>query len=342
MKLNEILELNYSIRKDRTKKTCISEIYGIIYRIYCIPEDKSYVGQTFSHSIASDNFCRHGIINRCKIHMRYKDYDDHKNRPLYKALNTYPTDQFEIFEELKIYGKDIGLMNQIEGEYMKKYNSVYPYGYNVEEVGKKYTKLLKLLEEHYQFETKDNVYVDKTREDRCKDICFGKRFDLQKKSYTRDLILEKLRTINIQSARLVETTGGLRIILKETGKRDNIRVYFKGSREECLEFTKRITDNIEVSESVRGEDCYKYQTKLENVLSFSEITKVSGKAYKNKSSGAETYLLIFYGKKNNKIQSLSRISFGGKKVNIEESKGDAMSFIDHVKMERENIEIILN
>ena len=40
--LTEILEMNYK-SKDKNF-TDMNEIYGIIYRIYCIPEDKSYIG----------------------------------------------------------------------------------------------------------------------------------------------------------------------------------------------------------------------------------------------------------------------------------------------------------
>jgi len=342
MKLDELLELNYSVRKDGSNKTDISQVYGIIYRIYCIPEGKSYVGQTFSHSISGENLQRHGIINRCKIHYRYKDYENHKNRPLYIALNSYPSDQFEVFEEIRLYGIDIGSMNRIEGEYMKKYNSLHPTGYNLEEIGKKHSQILKLLESHYQFETKQNTYIDKTREGRCKDVCFGKRFGLEKGTYDRDTILQHLNTIRIESVRLVETTGGLRIVVKETGDRDNIRIYFNGSKEECLQFAKKITDNVELSENFRGESCYKYQSKLEKILTFPDITKISGKAYNNKSSGADTFLLIFYGKKNEKIQALSRISFGGKKINIEESRKDAELFIEYIRRERTNIQITMN
>lgn len=342
MKFNELLELNYSIRKDRSKKTDISEVYGIIYRIYCIPEEKSYIGQTFSHTISGENFQRKGVLNRCKIHYRAKDYDENKERPLYIALNTYPSDQFEIFEEIRLYGSDIGKINQIEGEYMKRYQSLYPLGYNLEEIGKKHSRILKLLEDHYQFETKESIYTDKTRKNRCKDVCFGKRFGLEKGTYDRDITIQKLRTIQIESVRLLETTGGLRIVVKETGNRDNIRLYFNGSREECLAFAREITPNVEVSESFRGQTCYKYQTKLEKILTFPEITKISGKAYKNKASGAQTYLLIFYGKKDGKIQSLCRISFGGKKINIEESRKDAILFIEYVTRERTNIQITMN
>ena len=326
--LSEILELNYAYRKDRTKKTDISEVYGIIYRIYCIPEEKSYVGQTFNHKICLGYLQRHGIISRCKIHYRAKDLELVKDRPLYKALNAYPADQFEVHEEKRVYKDEIGRINQIEAEYMEKYQSLYPNGYNIEEVGKKYTRLMKRLAEHYGFEMKRHDYVDKTREDRCKDVCFGVRFKLPRASYSKNLILEKLKSIDIESVRLVKTPNDLRIIVKETGSKDNIRVYFKGSEDQCLDFARELTENVEISESFRGTDCYKYQTKLEKALALEGVIRVSGKMYGNVSASNQTYLLIFYGRKEGKIQSVLRISFGGKTVDITESKRDAMGFID--------------
>lgn len=329
--LNEIIELNYTNRKDRMKKTNISEVYGIIYRIYCITEKKSYVGQTFSHINCLQYLQRHGLISRCKIHYRAKDYEENKNKPLYQALNKYTADQFEVYEETRLYREDIAKINQIEAEYIEKYNCLNPNGYNIEEVGKKYSKLLTMLSEHYGFEIQRPNYIDKTRKDRCKDVCFGIRFGLKRASYSNDLILANLKNIVIDSIRLVQIRKELRIIVKEKGVKDNIRVYFKGSKEECETFARQLTNKIEISESFRGQDCYKYQSKLDKVLSLEDITRVAGKIYDNAVSKSETYLIIFYGKKNNKIQSLARISFGGKTVSIEQSKNDAIEFIENFK-----------
>ena len=128
MKLYELLELTYSKHKDKNPTTSIDDLYGIIYRIYCIPEDKSYIGQTYSHNYVNNYFNRYGVLNRMKVHYRSKNTKTCKNRPLYVALNKYSTDQFDITEEIRIYGKDLANINQIEGDYMTKYNSVYPNG----------------------------------------------------------------------------------------------------------------------------------------------------------------------------------------------------------------------
>ena len=47
-----------------------------------------------------------------------------------------------MFEEEILYKQDISLINQKEGFYMLKYNSLFPNGYNSEEIGKKYSKLV--------------------------------------------------------------------------------------------------------------------------------------------------------------------------------------------------------
>lgn len=328
MLLSEILEINYNNRnKDKTEKTQISEVYGIIYRIYCIPEKKSYVGQTFSHGIALQYLQRHGIIKRCKIHYRVKDYDNHKNRPLYKALNKYSSDQFEVFEERKVFGTELATLNQIEGEYIEKFNCLHPNGYNMEEIGKKYSQILQMLSEYHHFQIQSHDYNDKTRKTRCKDVCFGKRFGLERARFSKEFIRETLKTIDIESIRLVDSNG-YRLIVKETGKIDNIRIYFSGTKRECVKFANSISPNVIETESFQGMDCYPHQIKLDTIVSLAEsCTKIRGKKYKNKANGAQTYLIVFYGKKDGKTQPLLRISFGGKNMKIEKSSQEAMEFL---------------
>ena len=57
----------------------------------------------------------------------------------------------------KIFGKELALINIKEGEYMKKYNSLDPNGYNTEEVGKIYSQLLKDLSKFYNFEIEAKI-----------------------------------------------------------------------------------------------------------------------------------------------------------------------------------------
>ena len=316
MKLNEIIELNH--KKSEIEPT-ISDIYGIIYRIYCIPEKKSYVGQTFSH-IVSKYYNKFGLINRCKKHYTDRKLDRCMIRPFYQALNTYESNQFEVYEEKRIYGKELARINQIEGEYMEKYNSVYPNGYNLEEVGKRYGSLLQRLSEYHKFEIQKFQYKDKTRKTRCKDVCFGKRFGLKRQLYSQDLIIEKLSEIEIDSIRLMDSNG-LRMIIKEKDCRDNIRIYFSSTKEDCIKFAEELCDNIEIAESFKKG--YKCQNKLDKVINIDEdIHKVIGKLY------SKVYHLNFYGRKNNRIQSLADISFGGKNLNEKDSIDKALEFVE--------------
>ena len=112
MKLSEIFELNYARRKPNARAiTTLGEVYGIIYRIYCIPEDKSYIGQTYSHYYCYDPkqkkryLARHGIISRCKSHYRDREREHCENRPLFKALNTYNPYQSDVTEKNRHFSK---------------------------------------------------------------------------------------------------------------------------------------------------------------------------------------------------------------------------------------------
>ena len=326
--LTEILEMNYK-SKDKNF-TDMNEIYGIIYRIYCIPEDKSYIGQTFSHVQTGKYYCRYGVINRCKQHYRDRLDDLNKNRPLYQALNKYPSNQFTVFTEIKIEGKELANLNQIEGEYMERYITVHPDGYNVEEVGKRYPKLLSELAKYYKFEINHFVYEDKTRVKRCKDICAGIRFGLKRDEVTPEKVFECLKKIQVESIRIVDSNG-FRLVIKEKGTIDNIRVYFKGSKEDCLEYAKRIHPNVIIADSFKGG--YEYQTKLDEALAIDNIKKVSYNRYKNSSNEAITYLIIFYGDKN---KAVLRVSFGGKTIDSEVSHETSGKFMDKFITEYKN------
>ena len=73
--------------------------------------------------------------------------------------------------------------------------------------------------------------------------------------------LNLLKRIDIENVRLIDSNG-LRIIIKVKNEKDNIRVYFNGTKEKCIDFSKKLTDNIVISPSFNGEDAYKYQLKL--------------------------------------------------------------------------------
>jgi hypothetical protein len=344
MKLNELLKINYPTKKRGDKNTEIKDVYGIIYRIHCIPEDKSYIGQTFSHGYIREYITKKGILNRVKHHYNDRILDCNKDKPLYIAMTKYKEDEFEVFEEEKIYEKDIAFINQKEGEYMIKYNSLFPNGYNIEEIGKKYPKILQDLCEYYGFEIQKYNYIDKTRSRRTKDVCLGIYFGLKKEKHSLEKILELLNTIEIEKITLLNSNG-FRIIVKVIDEKDNIRIYFNGSKEECLEFSKKISYNIIISPSFYGKDSYKYQLKLDSVLENKDIiTTITGKEYYNESRKCYTYLVMISGKKNSRTQTLHRISFGGLSIKLEDSYKTALEFVEKIKKEidESSIEYIMS
>jgi hypothetical protein len=337
MLLTELLQ--YKLVNDK-KEHKISDVYGIIYRIYCKPENKSYIGQTYSHGFNRNKLIKKGLLKRIRDHYKVKLEDVNKTKPLYVDMNKYSTDDFEIHEEEKVYKNDIGRLNEIEGKYIEKYNTLHPNGYNLEEIGKLYPKILKELSKHYNFEIQRIKYVDKTRPKRCKDICFGVRFGIPKTKHTLDIVREKLKTIKIDSIRLMKSKKDSRMIVREVDCKDNIRIYITKSLEEVIKFSKEFTDNIIVAESIK--ECYKYQNKLDEVLEINDINRISGQIYENKASGGKTYMIRFYGKKNGKNQLLYKVSFGGKTQLIENSLKYGLEFLEKYKQTCNNDNIIYN
>lgn len=338
MKLDKLLQEKHNKLGSKKEKSEIKDVYGIIYRIYCIPEDKSYIGQTLSHGYSGKYLSKKGIISRIRNHYNNKLLDCNKDKPLYIAMAKYKEDDFEVFEEEKIHGKDIAFINQKEGEYMIKYNSLFPNGYNIEEIGKKYPKILLDLSEYYDFEIQKYVYVDKTISRRVKDICLGTYFGLKQK-LSLEKILELLKTIEIEKITLLNSNG-FRIIVKVIDEKDNIRIYFNGTKEECLQFSKKISDNIIISPSFHGKDSYKYQLKLDSVLENKDIiTTITGKEYYNESRKCHTYLVMISGKKNGRTQTLHRISFGGISLKLEDSYKIALEFVEKIKEEIDDLSI---
>lgn len=339
MKLDELLKNTYPPKKRDEKKTELSDVYGIIYRIYCIPENKSYIGQTFSHVYSRKYIVKSGILNRCKHHYNDKNLDKNKNKPLYISLTKYSPDQFIIYEEEKLFKTDIGLINQKEGEYMVKYKSLHPNGYNLEETGKKYSKLLKDLSVLYKFDIKKYEYIDKTRQRRTKDVCVGKYFNIKRQDVGLEKSLELLKPCEIEKVTLTNSKG-LRIIVKLKNEKDNIRIYFSRTNDDCVTYAKKITDNVILSPSFIGKECYKYQLKLDKILEDKyNITTVTAKSYHNNSRDSDTYLIMISGNKNNRVQTLHKISFGGKSIKLEESYKTGLEFIEKLKKELNNSSI---
>jgi hypothetical protein len=316
---------------------------------YIFPNNISFLDRVSSDSNNNNNIVqleKKFLNNICsylkeKHHYNDKDLDNNKDKPLYKTFQVYDTSDFEIFIEEELYGKDIGLINIKEGEYMKKYNSLIPNGYNIEEVGKKYPKILKDLADLYKFEIKKYEYVDSTRERRVKDICIGKYFGFSLRKINLNEALKYLEKIEIDKVTLTESNG-LRILVKPKTEKNNIRIYFHGNQEKCIEYAKKISNNVIITSKFYG-NTYKYQDKLDKVLKDKNIiTTLTGNSYYNNSRKCSTYLIMISGNKNKRTQTLHRISFGGKSIDLKDSYKTALEFIDKIKIIIPSIKYIIN
>ena len=184
--------------------------------------------------------------------------------------------------------------------------------YNVRCFGTNPSQLLKTLAEHHGFvvEPNDTYENEMDRSRRCKDVCIGVYFELPRTRITSEKRLELLQSIDIEKVRIVDSNG-LRVLVKPRGENVNIRCYYQGSIAECTEFARQISENVEIATSVG--DGYKYQDKINKVVENAVLIQdVKGSMQTNKKNDVKTYLLIFYGTKDGRRQSLSRISFGGK------------------------------
>lgn len=113
-----------------------NKYYGYIYKIYNTENNKIYIGQT-----------RRDINIRWKQHLLSVKSDKDKNTVLYRAMNKYGIDKFNIqlIKEYSFESKDklIKTLNKEEIRYISEYNSIKPNGYNMQLGGKSPTESLK-------------------------------------------------------------------------------------------------------------------------------------------------------------------------------------------------------
>ena len=110
--------------------TSIENIKGIVYSIKCNINNKYYVGQTLSH-IYNDKkklWESYGINSRLLKHL-YK-VQGNVDYPLYNDINKLGIDKFTISIETEILSKDISTLDNLETEYINKYDSIKN-GYNI-------------------------------------------------------------------------------------------------------------------------------------------------------------------------------------------------------------------
>ena len=99
---------------------------GIIYCFTNLINNKQYIGQSISPKNERYNNHKSSYKNE-----KNKEY----NSPLHRAFRKYGFDNFK-YEILVKDIKDIELLNQLEINYIKQYNTLIPNGYNIEIGGK--------------------------------------------------------------------------------------------------------------------------------------------------------------------------------------------------------------
>lgn len=97
---------------------------GFIYKITNSINEKIYIGQTYA-----------SIPMRWHQHKSSSRMDRYKHLPLYRAMNKYGIDKFEIscIKEINCFSKDKlkDKLNKEEIYYISQYNSISPNGYNL-------------------------------------------------------------------------------------------------------------------------------------------------------------------------------------------------------------------
>ena len=88
---------------------------GIIYKWTCLDTGKSYIGQTVTPNIRFRTHLRNGL-------------EKETNHPLYIDMNKYVHWSYTVLEEDIPRGEEL---NNKEMFYIKKYNTMYPNGYNL-------------------------------------------------------------------------------------------------------------------------------------------------------------------------------------------------------------------
>lgn len=116
-------------------------IETIIYCITCHKENKSYVGQTYSHKLTRGKYYEYGIKGRFGEHIGASKRN--KTTPLATAIREHGEDNFEI-KELERCSLD--LADSREHYYIHQLKTLVPHGYNVQSHSRYRSTLLKINE----------------------------------------------------------------------------------------------------------------------------------------------------------------------------------------------------
>lgn len=119
--------------------------YGYIYKIYNSENAKVYIGQT-----------RRDIEIRWRQHLMSTTRKQDKNTILYKAMNKYGSEKFNIqlIKEYSFESKEelIEILNKEEIRYISEYNCLNPNGYNMQKGGKSPTESMKCPVDKYSLD----------------------------------------------------------------------------------------------------------------------------------------------------------------------------------------------
>jgi hypothetical protein len=116
-----------------------SQIIGHIYRIENILNNKCYIGQAVSHRINHGKYRPFGFEGRFKDHISEAICNTKKKQCTYlnNAIRKYGKDVFRVILMKRCA---VSLMDKYEQQYIEKFNTLYPNGYNLTKGGKTFYK----------------------------------------------------------------------------------------------------------------------------------------------------------------------------------------------------------
>ena len=151
------------------------KVIGEIYKITNITNGKIYIGQTRSHRLNRNKYRPFGYLGRFNDHVSEAN-SNKKNcsRYLNYALRKYGTDSFTCQQ---IHQCNVDELDELEKEFIIKYNSKYPNGYNLTCGGKGFTD----SENNFIWET-NRVYQER-------------KLPGNKSEYTKNLISRRIKEV---------------------------------------------------------------------------------------------------------------------------------------------------
>ena len=111
------------------------QVLSIIYIVTCEKTKKQYVGQTLTHYLNHKRYRPYGAIGRWKAHVNEALCNTKTKQCSYlnNAIRKYGSPEFMVSVLKKCKKEDA---DHYERKYIKKYNTLFPEGYNLTEGGK--------------------------------------------------------------------------------------------------------------------------------------------------------------------------------------------------------------